>query len=162
MDPVFRAPMRSRSVDTGEFEGALHGVRDSLVGIGEPLPAVPGDLSEAVLMSVSEHGEKSARMLTRFAELPDGAFVWTMTGTDEYRLGRIAGPWRYDDSEDARRTGIHQARPVHWHPDAFHGFEIPPAVGATFRRGGRNFQRIRDDGVDSATSSLWGNPDRND
>jgi hypothetical protein len=35
-------------------------------------------------------------MPLRFADLPDGTFVWSRTSDGRYRLGRIVGSWRYD------------------------------------------------------------------
>jgi hypothetical protein len=43
-------------------------------------------------------------MLRRFAELPDGTLVWTTASDGSYRLGRITGPWRYDNSAAANET----------------------------------------------------------
>ena len=94
-------------------------------------------------------------MLRRFAELPDGAFVWTRTADGTYRLGRIAGPWRYDDSPAARAVGIHHVRPATWLDRPFGEHEVPPAVAATFARGGRNFQQTHGERAERRTAELW-------
>lgn len=152
---VFRAPMRARSVDAGRFAGATHAVERSLIGTGEPLSRVPADLDEAVLAAIDELGEKSGRMLARFADLPDSSLVWTQTAEDEFRLGRIAGPWRYDESLPARRTGIHQVRPARWLPERFDPGSTPAGVIEVFRRGGLNLQRIHDPEAERASNRLW-------
>ena len=134
---IFRAPMRARDRDLPVGAGARFGVEHGVVGIGDT------------------PGEKGARMLHRFTGVDEGAFVWTQTGADEYRLGRIAGAWRYDDSEAARAVGIHHVRPAAWLSRAFAGDELPAAVAATFARGGRNFQRTHSEEAERRTAELW-------
>jgi hypothetical protein len=130
--------MRARDRDdVPPFAGARHGVERGLVGIGRV------------------EGEKGTRMLHRFAELPDGTFVWTRTGEDAYRLGRIAGPLREDGSAAAHAVGIHHVRAATWLERTFAGDEVPPAVAATFARGGRNLQRTHDDEAERRTAELW-------
>lgn len=136
--PIYRAPMRARDRDdVPPFAGARHGLERGLVGIGRV------------------EGDKGMRMLRRFAELPDGTFVWTRTGDDAYRLGRIEGPLREDHSAPARAVGIHHVRPSAWLDRTFDADEVPPAVAATFARGGRNLQRTHDDGAERRTAELW-------
>ncbi len=93
-----------------------------------------------------------ARRLERFAEVPDGAFVWTREVDGLYRLGRLAGPWRYDASADAVAADLVHVRPCSWSVALA---DVPAAVLHTFSRGGRNFQRIRDPAVEPATADLW-------
>ena len=102
-----------------------------------------------------DQGPKAARMLERFADLPEGTFVWTEVADGDYRLGRITGPWRYDDSAGARAVGIHHVRPVRWLGHAVGDREVPAAVAATFARGGRNFQRTHDEEAERQTAALW-------
>jgi hypothetical protein len=135
--PIHRAPMRARDRERPMGAGARFGVERGLVGIGD----TPGD--------------KGARMLHRFAGIEEGAFVWTRTGEGEYRLGRITGPWRYDDSKAARDVGIHHVRPAQWLGRAFGEDEVPAAVAATFARGGRNFQRTHSAEAERRTAELW-------
>ncbi len=146
--------MRARALDRGRFEGALRGVHDSLVGIGERLERPPDTLAEAVLATAGQHGDKAARMLVRFAELPDSTAVWTQTTPETFRLGRVSGPWRYDDSPPAERTGIHHVRPVDWLAEEFDPGTAPPGVVNSFARGGRNFQGIGDPEARQLTARL--------
>ena len=106
--------MRARDRDLPEGAGAAFGLEHGVVGIGD------------------SHGPKGARMVERFADLPDGTFVWTRGPGGEYRLGRIAGPLRFDDSPAAREAGIHHVRPAEWLERAFGDREVPPAVAHTF------------------------------
>lgn len=153
--PVYRAPMRSRTCDAPAGAGAEHGVAKGLVGIGEMLTVAPATLDEAVAAAGRRDGAKAGRMLRRFAELPAGTSVWTRLRDGTYRLGRIAGPWRYDDSAAARAVGIHHVRPADWLEQPFGEHEVPAAVAATFARGGRNLQRTHDAGAERRTAELW-------
>ena len=128
--------MRARDRDAPAGAGGEHGVENGLVGIG------------------STPGAKGRRMLSRFAQLPAGMFVWTR-GEIFYFLGRITGPCRYDDSPAADEVGIHHVRPTLWLERPFVEQEVPVAVAATFARGGRNFQRIHGDAVEQQTTELW-------
>jgi hypothetical protein len=129
--------MRPRDGNAPACAGASFGVEHGVVGIG-----VAND-------------ERSARRLHRFAELPDGVFVWTRTGDGNYRLGRMDGPASEVDSAAARAVGMRHVRPAEWLERAFDEDEVPAGVAATFARGGRNFQRIHDHDVERRTAALW-------
>jgi hypothetical protein len=135
--PIYRAPMRSRTLDVPAGAGAEFGVEHGVVGIGEG------------------SSDKDRRMIARLAELPDGTFVWARTTDGAFRLGRIAGPQRRDDSERAREVGIVHVRATAWLDRPFAPDEVPPAVGATFARGGRNLQRIHGAAAEARTAELW-------
>jgi hypothetical protein len=154
--PIYRAPMRARDRDdVPAGAGADFGFEHGLVGIGDALAAAPATLETALAAAAAAHGAKAARMLDRFAELPDGSFVWTRTADGAYRLGRVAGPWRYDDSPAARAVGIHHVRPADWLERPFGADAVPTAVADTFARGGRNLQRTRDERAERETAALW-------
>jgi hypothetical protein len=147
--------MRSRNREAPPGAGAEFGIARGVVGIGERIDDRPGTVAEAVLAVTQAHGEKAGRMLHHFAGLPDGAFVWARLRDGTYRIGRIAGPWRYEDSSAAREVGIHHVRPVVWSPRRLGLRDVPVAVARTFARGGRNLQRIRDDDAERQTIELW-------
>lgn len=153
--PIYRAPMRARDRDAPEGAGAAFGVAHDLVGTGDELDVVPATIDEAVAAAGDRHGAKAARMLRAFADLADGTFVWTREERDVYRLGRIVGPWHYEDSPAARRVGIHHVRPTRWLPVRFDHERTPAAVLHTFGRGGRNLQRTHDEDAEIATRALW-------
>jgi hypothetical protein len=134
---IYRAPMRARDLDLPRGAGAQYGLSAGVVGIG------PG------------RGEKAARMLHRFATVPDGVFVWTRDRAGDYHLGRIAGPVREDRSPGALAVGIVHVRDAIWLSRPFKETEVPPAVAQTFARGGRNFQRTHDDDAERMTAEIW-------
>jgi hypothetical protein len=154
--PIYRAPMRARDRDdVPSGAGADHGLARAIVGTGDALDAPPATIDEAVAAASARHGAKAGHMLRRFADLPDGTFVWTRASDGAFRLGRIAGPWRYDDAPAARAAGIHHVRAADWLERPFGEHEAPAAVAATFARGGRNVQRIHDASAERATARLW-------
>jgi hypothetical protein len=129
--------MRARDVDLPPGAGAEYGIGLGVVGIG------------------SGRGDRAARMLHRFASVPDGVFVWTRDRVGAYHLGRVRGPMNEDRSPEARTVGIVHVRPTAWLQRAFGEGEVPSGVAATFARGGRNFQRIHDEEAERLTAELW-------
>ena len=148
--------MRARERDdVPPGAGAEHGLREGLVGTGDALGPAPRSVDDAVEAMARVHGDKAARMLRRFADLPAGTFVWTRDTDGLFHLGRVAGAWRYDDSGEAHEVGIHHVRACSWLERPFGEPEVPPAVAHTFARGGRNLQRIRDAAAERGTEELW-------
>lgn len=152
---IYRAPMRARAIDAPRYAGARLGVEAGIVGIGEPVEGVPADLEEALELTAVAHGHKAARMLRHFAELDPGTLVWTQTGDEAWRLGRIRGSWRWDASASAAETGIHNVREAEWLAHEFGPDEAPSAVIVTFSRGGRNLQRTHDSAGEHESAALW-------
>jgi hypothetical protein len=153
--PVYRAPMRARDRDLSFGAGATYGVEHGLVGIGGALPSPPATIDEATRDATEVHGAKAGRMVYAFAQVVDGAFVWTRVSDGSYRLGSVAGPWRYDDSPEARDVGIHHVRDVTWLERRFVEKDVPAAIPDTFARGGRNFQRVHDEETEEWTARAW-------
>jgi len=147
--------MRARDRDASEGAGAAHGIERGVVGIGDALVRPPATVDEAAIAAAAEHGAKAGRMVCGFAEVPDGAFVWTRVADGTYRLGRLAGGWRYDDSRQAEEVGIHHVRPTRWMDRPFGDDEVPTGVADAFARGGRNFQRVHDSAAEARTTQLW-------
>jgi len=134
--PVYRAPLRSRRDDIDPQRTADRAMSLGLCGFG-------GD----------RDAERLARRVERFAEVPDGAFVWTRDIDGLYRLGRIEGPYFYDS--DGESVDLTHVRPCRWMTETVAESESPAAVIATFNRGGRNFQQIHDAHVGEESSQLW-------
>ena len=134
---IYRAPMRARDLDVPAGAGAEYGLASGAVGIGHG------------------RGEKAARALHRFANVPTGAFVWTRDRAGAYHLGRIKGAVVEDRSPAALALGIVHVRETTWLPRAFEQTEVPRAVVRTFARGGRNFQRTHDGEAERVTAEIW-------
>lgn len=86
--------------------------------------------------------ERAERRLERFAAVEDGAEVWTRDEAGFFVRGVVRGPVRYDDSPAARAADLVHVRDCAW-DEPLPEHRVPPAVAATYRRGGRSFQRIR-------------------
>jgi hypothetical protein len=135
--------MRSR-IDAVDAGLAVERALDlGVVGVGGRLSSAPRDALDAVARVADEHDERVASRLERFMAVPDGAEVWTRDPAALFHRGVLTGPWRYDTDPAAHAVDLTHVRPCSWEPDALAEHELPPAVAATFRRGGRNFQRIR-------------------
>ena len=128
--------MRSRSDDVDPQLAVERALSSGLCGFGD-----------------RGHGSQLARRVERFAEVPDGSFVWTRDSDGLYWLGRIDGPYFYD--ADGAGVDLVHVRPCRWCDIPVVESACPAAVVATFGRGGRNFQQIHDDGVGEQTLRLW-------
>jgi hypothetical protein len=141
-DPlVHRAPLRSRRDDIDPAATLERALTLGLCGFGDAVDAADIPRWEA--------------RIERFAAVPEGSFVWTRDGDGLFRLGRIDGPYRHDTSAAARAVDLVHVRDCTWAPTQFIERDTPPAVVATFERGGRNFQRIHDDAVGQQTLERW-------
>ena len=140
----YRAPMRSRLPSVDPAPAVERALALEVVGIGGRLSRTPQDLSAAVELTAQEHDERTARRLERFASVVEGAEMWTREPGGPFRRGTVTGAWRYDASPEAHLADLVHVRPCPWDPEPLGHHEVPAAVAASFRRGGRNFQRIRE------------------
>ncbi|NMN99422.1 GAF domain-containing protein [Antrihabitans stalactiti] len=149
--------MRSRRDDVDADETIERAMRLSVCGFGGRLDPAPATLEEAISATSEQYDERTARRLERFAQVPDGSFVWSKLD-GRYFLGRITGEWRYDDSSAAARVDLVHIRPCVWSAQSYSEATTPRAVAATFARGGRNFQEIHSADVVELTCRLWSEP----
>lgn len=123
---TYRAPMHSRLDGVDRWLAVERALRLGLVGMGDR----SGD-------------ERTAARLARFKSVPDGAEVWTRDEHGLFHRGVVTGPWRYDERPEAYDADLRHVRPCDWDAEPLEEHRVPAAVSATFRRGGRNFQRVR-------------------
>ena len=138
----YRVPMRSRLDSVDPSLAVERALARGLVGIGGRLESAPRDLEDAVQRTDQKYGERMARRLERFASLAEGSEVWTRDGDGFFHRGVVTGRWAYDADPAAYDADLVHVRPCGWDADALEEHRVPAAVAATFRRGGRNFQRI--------------------
>jgi hypothetical protein len=142
MHGVYRAPMRSAS-DTVDPRATIERARRiGLCGFGQ-LVREPGEL------------DRLDHRVARFADVADGSFVWTRDPDGLFWLGRLAGPYFRDDDAHAAEVDLVHVRNCDWRAEPLLEPDVPPAVAATFRRGGRNFQQTHDPSVKQQTQRLW-------
>lgn len=143
--PVYRAPMRSRSASIPDDGASVtRALEIGVVGIGDRID--DGDAGQR---------ERLARRVDRFASAPDGAFVITLDARGDVYLGRLAGPYARDDSAEAHAVDLVHVRPCDWRSTPLGDDELPAAVVQTLQRGGRNWQRVRDDDAGAHLSTVW-------
>lgn len=131
--------MRSRSDDVDPAAAVEWALSAGVVGVGS--------------RGADHELDRIRARLERFAAAPEGSFVWTRDDDGLAYVGQIAGPVCYEPQ--GAPHDLEQVRPCRWHSDPVPPDRIPPAVAATFERGGRNFQRTRADGVGRQTALLW-------
>lgn len=153
--PVYRAPMRSRDDDVPRGIGAERGLELGLCGIGGPLSPRPVTLEEALTLADAQSGIRLAWRIERFAKAPIGSYTWTRDIDGLSYLGRLTGPWTYDASDEAHAADLVHVRRCDWILEPIAEDLIPGAVQAAFGRGGRNWQRIRAEGVTPPTAAIW-------
>jgi hypothetical protein len=143
MVAVYRAPMRSRN-DAIQPQATIDRARRlGVCGFGR-------------LVRQSGERERLARRVARFAELDEGSFVWTRDPHGWFWLGRISGPYVHDADETAAAVDLVHIRPCEWLSMPVLEHDVPAAVVATFRRGGRNFQEINHPSISAETQRIWG------
>jgi hypothetical protein len=135
--------MRSRIDDIDPGLAVERALDLGVVGVGGRLSHPPRDAGDAAARVSDEHDERVARRLERFVAVADGAEVWTRDPAGLFRRGVITGPWHYDADPAAYAVDLPHVRPCAWDADALAEHQVPAAVAVAFRRGGRNFQRIR-------------------
>lgn len=161
MDPaatpaVHRAPLWSRDDAVDREAAVAWALRRGVVAVGGRLDERPQDAGDAVELVRRQHDDRVADRLERFMAVAPGDFVWTRSDGLGFRLGRITGAWRFDDSASARELDLQHVRPCVWLDAEVPPPDVPADVFATFARGGRNFQRTRSSSAEVSTAQLWG------
>jgi hypothetical protein len=136
---VYRAPMRSRRDDV-DFGATIERARSlGLCGFG----------------GAEVTDDRLARRIERFRDVDDGSFVWTRDPDGLYWLGRITGPYFFDNDDAAAAVDLVHVRQCRWLSTPLLEPKVPAAVVATFRRGGRNFQQTHDPTVGAESERIW-------
>lgn len=139
---VYRAPLRSRHDDVDPALTFERAIARRVVGIGGRLSRTPHTLAETLALLAREHDEGVARRVERFAAVAEGSQVWSRDPDGRFRRGHVHGPLRYDVDPAAVAVDLVHVRDADWDAESLDEHVAPPAVVATYARGGRNFQRI--------------------
>lgn len=103
-----------------------------------------------------QYDPRTSALIERFAAVAAGALVWARDPDGLFRLGQLTGPWSYDADPAAVAADLVHVRSCDWSDRPWVEHEVPAAVLATFRRGGRNFQRIRAESAGRPPSGCGG------
>jgi hypothetical protein len=159
---IWRTKMRSLKpgVDiAGQVDYCLEG---GLVGIGwgievlesgAPLADVLAAIRETELRGWGAQAASTVRLFAEEAKVGD--FVWTRDLHGRFRLGRIAGDYRYDNSEKAKATDTHQVRDADWAEQPLSDLEVPGAIIRAFSGTSTSFSRMWNRGARLYTAWLW-------
>ncbi|BBZ00824.1 hypothetical protein MCHIJ_02610 [Mycolicibacterium chitae] len=152
---VYRAPLRSRRADIDPALAFDRAMTLGLCGFGGVLRPAPRDLASALRLAGEQYDPRTSALIERFAAVAAGALVWARDPDGLFRLGQLTGPWSYDADPAAVAADLVHVRSCDWSDRPWVEHEVPAAVLATFRRGGRNFQRIRAESAGPASERLW-------
>ncbi len=159
---IWRTKLRSLKPGVDHVEQVAHNFDDGIVGIGwglEDLPSrTPLDEVLAALEAKDEPGWGRRAMWTvrRFGrEAQVGDFIWTRDLAGRFRLGRLAGPYRYVNNAKARRTDTHQVRRCDWAQRPLSDLQVPGGIIRAFSGTSSSFERIHDEGARRYTAWLW-------
>jgi hypothetical protein len=114
---IWRAKMNSRRPDVdpdAHWDGARKYAREkSVVGVGWGHARRDNAPFDEVIAAIESRSGRWA--VTRLAkQVQDGDLIWTRDRGGDYWLGRVDGPWRYDDSEEARKWDLNNIRDCAW------------------------------------------------
>lgn len=157
---IWRTKLRSLKPGVDHQEQVDHNFDDGIVGIGWGIEGLPDGASlDDVLAAIDAEPDwtkdavHTVRRFGKDAEIGD--YIWTRDLHGRFRLGRIAGPYRYENSELAKRTDTHQVRDCDWANQPLSELEVPGAVIRGFVGTSTSFSRMWDEGARTYTAWLW-------
>jgi hypothetical protein len=159
---IWRTKMRSLKPGV-DIAGQVDYCLDSgLVGIGwcierlqsgAPLANVLAAIRETDLRGWGLQAASTVRLFGEVAKVGD--FVWTRDLHGRFRLGRIAGDYRYDNSQKAKATDTHQVRSADWAQRPLGDLEVPGAIIRAFSGTSTSFSHMWNRGARLYTAWLW-------
>jgi len=154
--------LRSKKDDVEHARQVAYCIDGGLVGIGwgvEELPSRTALTKVLAAIRASERpnwGPRAASTVRLFAEeAAVGDFIWTRDLEGRFRLARIAGGYRYDNSRKAKEVDTHQVRKADWAPRPLGDLEVPGEVVRAFSGISTSFSRIKDPGARVYTVWVW-------
>jgi hypothetical protein len=157
---IWRTKLRSLKPGVDHQEQVDHNFNDGLVGIGWGIEELSDGASlEDMLAAIgSQPGwtKDAVHTVRRFGEDAEiGDYIWTRDLHGRFRLGRITGPYRYENTKLAKRTDTHQVRECEWANQPLSDLEVPGAVIRGFVGTSTSFSRMWDEGARIYTAWLW-------
>lgn len=159
---IWRTKLRSLKEGVVHTDQVAYCIDGGRVGIGWGLEGTRSGTSltrvVAAIRAKDEPGwgDRAADTVRRFGEeAAKGDFIWTRDLEGRFRLGRITGDYRYDNSPIAKKLDTHQVRKAKWGRRALGDLEVPGAVVRAFSGISTSFSRIRDPGARTYTAWIW-------
>lgn len=157
---IWRTKLRSLKPGVDHQEQVDHNFDDGIVGIGWGVEALPSGASlKEVLEAIGSYPgwtKDAVHTVRRFGKDAEiGDYIWTRDLHGRFRLGRITGAYRYENTELAKRTDTHQVRDCEWAKQPLSDLEVPGAVIRGFVGTSTSFSRMWDDGARTYTAWLW-------
>jgi hypothetical protein len=157
---IWRTKLRSLKPGVDHHEQVDHNFDDGIVGIGWGIEALPSGASlKEVLEAIGSYPgwtKDAVHTVRRFGEGAEiGDYIWTRDLHGRFRLGRITGAYRYENTELAKRTDTHQVRDCEWANQPLSDLEVPGAVIRGFVGTSTSFSRMWDEGARTYTAWLW-------
>lgn len=159
---IWRTKLRSLKPGVVHSDQVAHCIDRGLVGIGWGVEELPSGtpLADvlAAIRSKDERGwgRQAASTVRLFGEeAAKGDFIWTRDLAGRFRLARITGPYRYENSAKAKKVDTHQVRKVDWAEDALGDLEVPGAIIRAFSGTSTSFSRMWNTGARIYTAWIW-------
>lgn len=159
---IWRTKMRSLKEGVDHAKQVAYCLQGGLVGIGWGVAELSSGAALAdVLNAIASNNEKgwgrqAASTVRLFGEVAqEGDFVWTRDLSGAFWVGRIAGPYRYENSAQAKAVDTHQVRDVEWGSRALNDLEVPGAIIRAFSGQATSFSRMWNEGARRYTAWLW-------
>lgn len=157
---IWRTKLRSLKPGVDHQEQVDHNFDDGIVGIGWGIEGLlDGASLDDVLAAIDAEPDwtkDAVHTVRRFGkDAQIGDYIWTRDLHGRFRLGRITGPYRYENTEFAKRTDTHQVRDCEWADQPLSDLEVPGAVIRGFVGTSTSFSRMWDKGARTYTAWLW-------
>jgi hypothetical protein len=159
---IWRTKLRSLKPGVNHAEQVAYCLDGGRVGIGWGLEDLPTETPlEEVVAAIRQRdepgwGRQAASTVRLFGkEAAEGDFIWTRDLSGRFWVGRITGPYRYDNSAKAKELDTHQVREAQWSPRPLNDLEVPGAVIRAFSGTSTSFSRIWNLGARHYTAWVW-------
>lgn len=164
LDPpiIWRTKLRSLKPGVDHAKQVAYCIDGGRVGIGWGIEDLPSgsplaDVVAAIrAKDVSGWGRQAASTVRLFGEeAAVGDFIWTRDLEGRFRLARIAGGYRYDNSAEAKETDTHQVRKAQWAGRPLGDLEVPGAIIRALSGTSTSFSRMWNAGARTYTAWIW-------
>lgn len=159
---IWRTKLRSLKPGVDHANQVAYCIDGGRVGIGWGIEELPSGSSLATVVAAIRAkdepgwGPQAASTVRLFGEeAAIGDFIWTRDLEGRFRLARITGRYRYNNSGKAKTMDTHQVRKVDWAPQPLGDLEVPGAIIRAFSGTSTSFSRMWNTGARIYTAWIW-------